>query len=105
MPIVQFAPFSSLIQPSLWHKLTDLKIDVLQLSDAAVPISGSYSIGRTVKDRESGQEIALGCNLTVGAESFDGSYKSVSNTNVQMFLLILKRDIGVHLALYQSQAL
>ena len=75
MPIVQFAPFSSLIQPSLWHKLTDLKIDVLQLSDAAVPISGSYSIGRTVKDRESGQEIALGSSLTVGAESFDESYK------------------------------
>ena len=80
MPIVQFAPFSSLIQPSLWHKLTDLKIDVLQLSDAAVPVSGSYAIGRTVKDRETGQEIALGCNLTVGAESFDESYKWVPNT-------------------------
>ncbi|KAF8804022.1 E1-like protein-activating [Phlegmacium glaucopus] len=80
MPIVQFTPFSSLIQPSLWHKLTDLKIDVLQLSDAAVPVSGSYSIGRTVKDRETGQEIALGCNLTVGAESFDESYKSPSGS-------------------------
>lgn len=75
MPIVQFAPFSSLIQPSLWHKLTDLKIDVLKLSDVAVSISGSYSIGRTVKYRETGQEIALGCHLTVGAESFDESYK------------------------------
>ena len=88
MPIVQFAPFSSLIQPSLWHKLTDLKIDVLQLSDAAVPVSGSYSIGRTVKDRESGQEFALGCNLTVGAESFDESYKWVPKTNdADVFLI------------------
>ena len=88
MPIIQFAPLSSLIQPSLWHKLTDLKIDVLQLSDAAVPISGSYSIGRTVKDRETGQEIALGCNLTVGAESFDESYKWVPSTNDADALLI-----------------
>lgn len=88
MPIVQFAPFSSLIQPSLWHKLTDLKIDVLQLSDAAVPVTGSYSIGRTVTDRETRQEIALGCNLTVGAESFDESYKWVPNTNDGDVLLI-----------------
>ena len=88
MPIVQFAPFSSLIQPSLWHKLTDLKIDVLQLSDAAVPISGSYTIGRTVKDRETGLEIALGCNLTVGAESFDESHKWVLKANHAVVLLI-----------------
>ncbi|KAF9565773.1 E1-like protein-activating [Agrocybe pediades] len=75
MPIVQFTPFSSLVQPSLWHKLTDLKIDVLKLSDAAVPISGSYSTGRTIKDRETGQEIALPCNLTVGSESFEEGHK------------------------------
>ncbi|KAF8967023.1 hypothetical protein BDZ97DRAFT_1804814 [Flammula alnicola] len=75
MPIVQFAPFSSLVQPALWHKLTDLKIDVLKLSDAAVPISASYTSGRSVKDRETGQEISLPCNLTVGSESFEQDYK------------------------------
>jgi ubiquitin-like modifier-activating enzyme ATG7 len=75
MPIVQFAPFSSLVQPSLWNKLTDLKIDVLKLSDAAVPISASYAIGRSVNDRETGQEIALPCNLTVGSESFEQDHK------------------------------
>jgi ubiquitin-like modifier-activating enzyme ATG7 len=77
MPIVQFAPFSSLIQPSFWHELTNLKIDVLRLSDEALPISGSYSTGRSVKDRETGQEIVLGCNLSVGAESFDQDFKCV----------------------------
>jgi ubiquitin-like modifier-activating enzyme ATG7 len=71
MPIVQFAPFASLVQPSFWHELTNLKIDVLRLSDEAVPISATYSTGRSVKDRETGQEIPLGCNLTVGSESFD----------------------------------
>jgi ubiquitin-like modifier-activating enzyme ATG7 len=78
MPIVQFTPFSSLVQPALWHKLSDLKIDVLKLSDAAVPIQGSYTAGRSVKDRESGQEISLPCNLTVGSDSFDNDYRYVA---------------------------
>ncbi|KAG5340089.1 hypothetical protein C0989_002791 [Termitomyces sp. Mn162] len=77
MPIVQFAPFSSLVQPSFWHELTNIKIDVLQLSDAAIPITGSYSVGRSVTDRESGKEIALGCNLSIGSESFDKEAKTV----------------------------
>ena|ERR1700691_833420 len=71
MPIVQFAPFSSLVQPAFWHELTNLKIDVLRLSDEVLPIIGSYSVGRSVKDRETGQEIALGCNLTIGSDSFE----------------------------------
>ena len=71
MPIVQFTPFSSLVQPAFWHELTNLKIDVLRLSDEILPITGSYSVGRSVKDRETGQEIALGCNLTIGSESLE----------------------------------
>jgi ubiquitin-like modifier-activating enzyme ATG7 len=70
MPIVQFTPFSSLVQPSFWHELTNLKIDVLRLSDEAVSIHGTYSTGRSVRDRETGREIGLGCNLSVGSESF-----------------------------------
>ncbi|KAJ6595840.1 hypothetical protein DFH09DRAFT_1135756 [Mycena vulgaris] len=73
MPILQFAPFASLVQPAFWHELTTLKIDVLRLSDEALPITGSYSVGRSVKDRETGNEIVLGCNLSVGPESFDKS--------------------------------
>lgn len=68
MPILQFTPLSSLIQPSLWHTLTNLKLDVLKLSDEALPLTGSYSTGRTVRDRESGVDVALGCSLTVGGE-------------------------------------
>jgi ubiquitin-like modifier-activating enzyme ATG7 len=71
--IFQFTPFSSLVQPAFWHELTSLKIDVLRLSDEALPITGSYSVGRSVTDRETGNEIALGCNLSVGPESFDKS--------------------------------
>lgn len=70
MPVVQFAPFSSLVQPAFWHAVTELKIDVLRLSDEAVNLTASYSTGRAVRDRETGREIALGCHLTVGGEAF-----------------------------------
>lgn len=71
MTVLQFAPFSSLVQPAFWHELTSLKIDVLQLSDDSVPINASYALGKSIRDRETGKEIALGCTLTVGGGSFD----------------------------------
>jgi hypothetical protein len=71
MTVLQFAPFSSLVQPAFWQELTSLKIDVLQLSDDSVPVNASYALGKSIKDRETGKEIALGCNLTVGGGSFD----------------------------------
>ncbi|KZT38597.1 E1-like protein-activating [Sistotremastrum suecicum HHB10207 ss-3] len=74
MPIIQFAPFSSLINPTFWHTLTQLKIDVLKLSSDSVPITGSYTYGKTVVDRESGKEIALGSNLGLSGESFDAAH-------------------------------
>ena len=70
MPIVQFAPFQSLVQPAFWHALTDLKIDVLRLSEDALPVTATYGPGRAVKDRETGQEIALGCNMTIAGDAF-----------------------------------
>jgi ubiquitin-like modifier-activating enzyme ATG7 len=70
MPIVQFVTFSSLVQPSFWHALTELKIDVLRLSDDAVPIAASYGTGRSITDRETGQDVELGCNLSLGGEAF-----------------------------------
>ncbi|KAF9240392.1 hypothetical protein BU15DRAFT_73985 [Melanogaster broomeanus] len=71
MPVVQFAPFASLVQPPFWHELTRMKIDVLRLSDESVTVAGSYSVGRTIRDRETGQDIALGCNLSLGVDAFE----------------------------------
>ncbi|KAI6028233.1 hypothetical protein EDC04DRAFT_2869118 [Pisolithus marmoratus] len=71
MPVVQFTPFSSLVQPGFWHELTRLKIDVLRLSDESLTVSGSYSVGRSVRDRETGQDVALSCNLVLGAAAFE----------------------------------
>jgi ubiquitin-like modifier-activating enzyme ATG7 len=63
--IIQFVPFSSVVQPGFWHAFSDRKIDTLKLSDAPIDISGSYSVGRSVTDRESGRVIDLGCTLSV----------------------------------------
>jgi hypothetical protein len=71
MPVVQFAPFASLVQPAFWHELTRLKIDVLRLSQDSLPLTGAYSVGRAVRDREVGPDVALGCNLSLGADAFD----------------------------------
>ena len=71
MTIVQFAPLSTIIQPNFWHELTKLKIDVLKLSEESLPIKASYTAGRSVTDRETGQEVSLGCYITIGGEAFD----------------------------------
>ncbi|KAH7920336.1 E1-like protein-activating [Leucogyrophana mollusca] len=71
MPVVQFAPFSSPVQPNFWHELTRMKIDVFRLSDEALTVNGSYSVGRSIRDRETGQDIALGCNLSIGGDAYE----------------------------------
>ncbi|KDQ19117.1 hypothetical protein BOTBODRAFT_28607 [Botryobasidium botryosum FD-172 SS1] len=73
MTVVQFNPLTSTVSPSLWHALTKLKIDVLKLSQDTVPISASYSAGRTVTDRETGTDVPLPSTLTVAGEAFEAT--------------------------------
>jgi ubiquitin-like modifier-activating enzyme ATG7 len=75
MPVVLFAQFSSIVQPTFWHELSRLKLEVLRLSDDSVTLTASYSSGRTIKDRNTGQEVALGCNITVGGEGLSDGYR------------------------------
>jgi ubiquitin-like modifier-activating enzyme ATG7 len=75
MPVVQFAQFSSIVQPTFWHELTRLKLEVLRLSDDTVSPTATYSTGRTIKDRNTGQQVALGCNITVGGEGLLDGYR------------------------------
>ncbi|KAL0567985.1 Autophagy protein 7 [Marasmius crinis-equi] len=77
--IVQFSPLPSLISPSFWHQLTELKLDVLKLSDAEVEITGTYGVGRLFKDRESTTEkwVGVGGSLTVDELSFASGHPSL----------------------------
>ncbi|EKM57005.1 uncharacterized protein PHACADRAFT_254465 [Phanerochaete carnosa HHB-10118-sp] len=70
MAIIQFQPFSSLVEPAFWHALNNLKIDVLKLSDDFIPVAASYAPGRAIVDRETGQEIAMPSALTLAGDAF-----------------------------------
>lgn len=67
---LQFLPLQTSISPSFWHRLTDLKLHTLQLSDAPVPISGYYGRGKQVHDRVTGQSIGISAGLELDASSF-----------------------------------
>lgn len=71
MTIIQFQPFSSLVEPAFWHALNNHKIDVLKLSDEFIPVTGSYAPGRTIVDRETGQDIAMPSALTLGGDALN----------------------------------
>ncbi|EIW75651.1 E1-like protein-activating [Coniophora puteana RWD-64-598 SS2] len=70
MEVVKFVSFSSIVHPGFWHELTRVKIDVLKLSDDTLTIGGSYAPGRSIKDRETGGEIAMPCNFALGEDAF-----------------------------------
>ncbi|KAL5639969.1 hypothetical protein ACGC1H_006511 [Rhizoctonia solani] len=72
MTVIQFTPLSSLVQPAFWHDLVRLKIDVLKLSAESQPVTASYSAGKSIIDRETGQDVALGCQIVLGGDAFDG---------------------------------
>lgn len=40
---LQFLPFSSVVETTFWHKLTQLKIDVYALKEEPIEISGYYN--------------------------------------------------------------
>ena len=102
MPVVQFAQFSSIVQPTLWHELSRLKLEVLRLSDETVPLTAAYSTGRTIKDRNTGQEVALGCNILVGGEGFSESYRSVCIGLRSYEILIMPAHLCIPLRLGES---
>ena len=41
--ILQFLPFSSVVETTFWHQLTQLKIDVYALNEDSVDITGCYN--------------------------------------------------------------
>jgi ubiquitin-like modifier-activating enzyme ATG7 len=87
MPILQFAPHTSLVQPAFWHELTRLKIDVLKLSQDSIPLIASYGPGRSVTDRESGKEIALGGSLSISGDGFDPDAKCAISFLIEHVLI------------------
>ncbi|KAG8745053.1 Autophagy protein 7 [Ceratobasidium sp. 414] len=79
MTVIQFTPLSSLVQPAFWHDLVRLKIDVLKLSSESQTVTASYSAGKSIVDRETGQDVALGCQLVLGGDGLNPESRSCSD--------------------------
>ncbi|EKM56207.1 uncharacterized protein PHACADRAFT_209686 [Phanerochaete carnosa HHB-10118-sp] len=73
MTIIEFQPFSLLIEPAFWHALNNVKTDVLRLSDAFIPLAASYAPRRAIVDMETGREIAMPSALKLVGDAFTGS--------------------------------
>ncbi|KAJ9113198.1 hypothetical protein QFC22_006037 [Naganishia vaughanmartiniae] len=70
MPILQFTPLSSFPSPSFWQQLTSLKLDTLKLDDSVRDIRGWLEEGRSIRDRESSEEVWMSGHLMVDGDSF-----------------------------------
>lgn len=75
--VAQFEPFTTSLETAFWQRLIELKIDVLKLDDKTIPIHGHYGRGKSIKDRETGQIISLGCVMNLDNEAYDESEPSI----------------------------
>ena len=78
--LLQFSPLASSLHPDFWQALTRLKIDSLKLSEEAIDVVGRYSTGRTVLDRETGQNLSLGTSVHYDAAAF-GAGANIDETD------------------------
>jgi ubiquitin-like modifier-activating enzyme ATG7 len=82
--VLQFAPFASQVSSSFWASLAKVKVDQLQLSQDNVQVLGQYTVGRSVTDRTTGEEVALPVALLIDGEALEtaseGSDTSVIGT-------------------------
>ncbi|SAM85228.1 probable APG7-component of the autophagic system [Ustilago bromivora] len=84
MTILKFAPFSTNIHPTFWHELSSLKIDKLQLSDESVDIIARYSAGKVVLDRQTGEAVSLGSQISLDAASLQSDKVSHDSNATQI---------------------
>lgn len=69
--ILQFTPLPTQISADFWHTLSTLKLDRLRLDEAPLPLKASYGIARRVKDRSTGEEVAVQGSLVLDEASLD----------------------------------
>ncbi|XP_013775527.1 ubiquitin-like modifier-activating enzyme ATG7 [Limulus polyphemus] len=65
--LLQFAPFSSCLDPGFWYQLTQRKVNIYKLDDSPVSISGFYS---------NGEAPGLPVLANIDYTAFDGNRKA-----------------------------
>ncbi|GAA5861143.1 hypothetical protein JCM8547_008048 [Rhodosporidiobolus lusitaniae] len=80
---LQFLPLSTSISPSFFHRLSDLKLHALKLSDVPIQITAHYSKGKTVTDRVSGEQVGISGGLELDSGSFgeEGDSATTASTS------------------------
>lgn len=68
---LQFAPFSSQIPSSFWSNLARVKVEKLQLSQESIPVRATYTSGRSVIDRTTGDFVQLPVGLYLDGEALE----------------------------------
>ncbi|KAL7410058.1 hypothetical protein BDY24DRAFT_410611 [Mrakia frigida] len=83
MVLLQFSPLQSAPSPSFFHALTKHKLDVARLDDSLVSITGEYSEGKIVLDREGGkgEEVGIPGGIELGLSSFESEGEFLSSSS------------------------
>lgn len=69
---LQFAPFASQIPSSFWSSLARVKVEKLQLSQDIIPVRATYTTGKSVIDRTSGEIVQLPVGFQLDGEALEG---------------------------------
>jgi hypothetical protein len=77
--IAQFTPNQSQTHPSFWNRLTELKLDILKLSDEDIPIHARYSVGKVIKDKDTHDNVGMNGSWEVDESSFEQSTAPARN--------------------------
>lgn len=78
MPLVQFTPFTSQVEPTLWHAYSQRKLNEIRLEDESIPFSAEYAPAKRVWDKVSESYVGLGCRLRLDAAGLGHASSSTS---------------------------
>ncbi|XP_063228802.1 ubiquitin-like modifier-activating enzyme ATG7 [Bacillus rossius redtenbacheri] len=84
---LQYFPFSSVIEPSFWHKLYQVKLDVDKLEEKITPVWGKYSHSNTA-GRVNSRPV-----MTVDCSSFNGSFEGSGSVMPAYGKLLIKNSL------------
>ncbi|KAJ8895069.1 hypothetical protein PR048_000394 [Dryococelus australis] len=88
--ILQYFPFKSVVDPSFWHKLYQVKLDVDRLEEKTTQVWGKYS---NRSNTSSSSSVECRPLMMVDYSSFNGSFESAGNVLPVYGKLLIKNTL------------